>query len=77
MSKLSNDDQNIASGRRLVAIREESGLTQEEFADRLGLSLRAYANYERGEREIPTALFRAKLPYASVSAFWTSTCWRV
>jgi transcriptional regulator with XRE-family HTH domain len=70
MSKLSNTKQNVAAGQRLMAIREGSGLTQEDFAKQLGLSLRAYANYERGEREIPTALFRALSEIYRIDPLW-------
>jgi transcriptional regulator with XRE-family HTH domain len=70
MSKLSNDDDDLAMGRRLTAIRTTSGLTQFEFADKLGLSPRAYANYERGEREMPTALFRSMCVVFRIDPQW-------
>lgn len=70
MSKLSNDDENLLLGRRLMAIRVASGLTQSDFADKLGLSLRAYANYERGEREVPTALFRSLCKTFRIDPWW-------
>ena len=70
MSKLSNNDENVVMGRRLTSIRANSGLTQEEFAEKLGLSLRAYANYERGEREMPTALFRSLCESFRIDPLW-------
>ncbi|TXH04464.1 MAG: XRE family transcriptional regulator [Nevskiaceae bacterium] len=70
MSKLSNNDNNLAVGRRLMAIRIASGFTQAEFADSLGLSLRAYANYERGEREMPTALFKTLSETFRIDPLW-------
>ncbi|AOV18835.1 hypothetical protein BJI67_16485 (plasmid) [Acidihalobacter aeolianus] len=70
MSKLSNIDNNLVTGRRLWAIRVSSGLTQADFADVLGQSLRAYANYERGEREMPTALFRALCDSFQIDPLW-------
>jgi len=70
MSKLSTEDLNAAIGRRLEAIRAESGLTQIEFALQLGLSPRAYANYERGEREMPVALFRSLCDAYQVDPLW-------
>lgn len=70
MSKLSNENDNLVMGRRLMAIRVASGLTQADFADKLGLSLRAYANYERGEREIPTALFRSLSGTFRIDPLW-------
>ncbi|WP_238139429.1 helix-turn-helix domain-containing protein [Roseateles aquatilis] len=73
MSKLSNEDDNLAMGRRLMAIRVASGLTQADFADKLGLSLRAYANYERGEREMPTALFKSLCETFRIDPLWQLT----
>lgn len=73
MSKLSNNDDNLIMGRRLMAIRVASGLTQSDFADKLGLSLRAYANYERGEREMPTALFRSLVDTFRIDPLWQLT----
>lgn len=73
MSKLSSVDENIAYGARLAAIREAMQLTQQEFATQLGLSYRAYANYERGEREMPTSLFKALVENLSLDPFWLLT----
>lgn len=53
-----------------MAIRLASGLTQADFAEKLGLSLRAYANYERGEREMPTALFRLLSEIFRIDPLW-------
>ncbi len=41
-----------AIGKRIQNIRVQKGLSQSNFADTLGISLRAYRNYERGERPI-------------------------
>lgn len=73
MSKLSNDRDNLMLGQRLTKVRLASGLTQAEFADKLGLSLRAYANYERGEREMPTALFRSLTETFRIDPLWLLT----
>lgn len=73
MSKLSNDNDNLLLGQRLMTIRLASGLTQAEFAEKLGLSLRAYANYERGEREMPTALFRLLSEIFHIDPLWQLT----
>lgn len=35
----------------LLELRKERGLKQQELADALNISLRAYQYYERGERE--------------------------
>jgi transcriptional regulator with XRE-family HTH domain len=56
MSKLASSDDNHAIGARLAMAREQQRLSQVEFAERLGLSPRAYQNYERGERELPSAV---------------------
>ena len=70
MSKLSTHESNFAIGRRIAAIRSGSGLSQNEFAESLGLSTRAYANYERGEREMPVALFKALCESYRIDPVW-------
>lgn len=40
-------------GARLVISRGEIGLSQTEMAKRLGVSLRAYHSYEKGDRGLP------------------------
>lgn len=39
--------------RRLKELREEVGLSQQNVADRIGVSDTAYQNYEYGKRDIP------------------------
>lgn len=46
--------------RRLKAIRNDLGLTQQEFADELGVTRASISNYELGRRE-PDGAFFAKL----------------
>lgn len=41
---------------RLKNERKKAGLSQIQFAEKLGLNARTYASYERGERDISTAL---------------------
>lgn len=41
---------------RLREARKNAGLSQKDFAEKLGLNVRTYASYERGERDISTAL---------------------
>lgn len=36
--------------------RKKKNLSQKEFADKLGMNARTYASYERGERDISTAV---------------------
>ncbi|WP_018423082.1 MULTISPECIES: helix-turn-helix domain-containing protein [Paraburkholderia] len=51
-------------------MREHLGLSQDKMARQLGLSLRAYANYERGERAIPIELLRGLYGRFSVDPVW-------
>lgn len=44
------------TAERLKAIREYSGLSQPEFAKRLGVSVRTYRNYEHGVRSMPQSV---------------------
>ena len=70
MSSIATSNDNAALGRRLVAVRATTGLSQGGFATSLGLSSRAYANYERGEREMPVALFRALYETYGIDPVW-------
>lgn len=70
MSSIVSSADNAAFGRRLAAVRATTGLSQTAFAETLGLSLRAYANYERGEREAPVALFRALFEQFGIDPIW-------
>lgn len=70
MSSIATHEQNLRFGRRLAAVRASAGLSQTAFAQTLGLSLRAYANYERGEREAPVALFRAVFEQYGIDPIW-------
>ena len=46
------DPSPAAIGARLALIRLESCLTQADFARRLGVSLRSYHHYEKGDRSL-------------------------
>ena len=70
MSSIATLDENVAFGRRLAAVRSTTGLSQGAFAATLGLSLRAFANYERGEREAPLALLRALFETYGIDPIW-------
>lgn len=37
----------------LLAIRLKNNLSQQEFADELGMNVTVYSRYERGERDLP------------------------
>lgn len=56
-------------GARLLALRSERKLSQAEFANQLGISLRAYQSYERAEREVPVTVV-ASLAEQGVSIDW-------
>lgn len=57
-------------GARLAEIRVGSGLSQAEFAGRLGVSTRAYQSYERAEREPPLTLAIRLYQEFDVSPLW-------
>lgn len=58
---------------RVLTIRNYFSLSQNEMAEKIDLSLRAYQNYERGEREIPVALVRALYEEFKVDPVWLLT----
>ncbi|WP_170431707.1 helix-turn-helix domain-containing protein [Ruegeria arenilitoris] len=51
--KKSTNESIEAVADRLLALREELRLSQQQFADAVGISLRAAQNYERGTRKLP------------------------
>jgi len=57
-------------GKRLLRIRTLSGLSQAEFALRLGLSKRSYVFWEMGEREPPYRLLVALRKEFRVDPVW-------
>ncbi|WP_269503932.1 helix-turn-helix domain-containing protein [Burkholderia sp. IMCC1007] len=59
--------------RRVAQVREHLDLSQEKMSRQLGMSLRAYANYERGERAVPVELLRALYEQFSVDPVWLLT----
>jgi transcriptional regulator with XRE-family HTH domain len=58
---------------RLQAIRKKQGLTQEKFAEVLGLSHSAYKTYERGERVIPSTVYETLFEKFAVDPTWLFT----
>lgn len=67
---LSSDPFDVAVGERLKAVREKARLLQPEFAEKLGVSPRAYANYERGERTLPAQAIKALHDQFGVDPIW-------
>jgi len=53
--------------RRLKDLREDSDLTQEKLAKHLNITQRAYAHYEKGDREIPLEILIKFADYFDVS----------
>lgn len=70
MSRLATDDFNAEVSVRLAAVRAASGLTQLQFAESIGLSDRAYSNYERGIRELPATVVRALVHAYNIDPLW-------
>jgi DNA-binding transcriptional regulator YiaG len=60
----------ILEGTRLRSVRVGVGMNQADFATHLGFSPRAYANWERGEREMPSSLLRILYETYHVDPVW-------
>lgn len=65
MEAVAKKKRKTSFGKRLRQLREESGLTQSEVAERVGLIYQTVAKYERGEME-PT--WAVVLAFADVFA---------
>lgn len=70
MSRQASEADKRAVGKRLARVRLRANLNQPEFATSLGLSPRAYVNYERGERETPLSVVRAIYEVYHVDPIW-------
>jgi len=73
MSSISSQQDNVDLGRRLFAVRSRLQMAQPAFAASIGLSPRAYQNYERGERELPAVALRSLYLNHQVSPVWLLT----
>jgi len=69
----STNEDNKAVGSRLASARAAQGLSQPRFAAALGLSLRGYQNYERGERAPSDELIRAAWSTFGIDPVWLLT----
>lgn len=58
---------------RLSSIRKSVSLTQSEFSEKVGVSRRAYVNYERGERELPSSFVVRLHDIFSINPTWLLT----
>ena len=56
--------------QRLLAVRASTGLSQQAFADALGVSLRAEQNYERGNRKVPAEILLTLAHRFGVDPLW-------
>ena len=57
----------------LVKIRKSTLLVQNDFALKLGISPRAYVNYERGERKLPYEVLNKLYEIFDVNLNWLIT----
>lgn len=59
-------------GKNIKLVRENSGYTQKQVAEFLGLNRSSYANYESGERTVPLSVLEgvAKLFGVDMSLFF-------
>lgn len=55
---------------RLRAVRVQSDKSQREFATLLGLNLRTYQSYERGERELPKVVLSRLAEVSTVNPYF-------
>ena len=58
---------------RVSQARARFALSQSDMAERTGISLRAYQNYERGEREIPVVLVHRLFTEFGIDPVWLLT----
>ena len=73
MSKLAADEDCQGFGARLLHVRMWAYQSQAEFAATLGVSPRAYANYERGEREMPAVVLLRLYELFRIDPVWLLT----
>lgn len=66
----STKDQTGIVARRFLAVRLEQQLSQQAFADALGISLRGEQNYERGVRKLPADVLLELARQFQVDPLW-------
>lgn len=57
----------IPLNEKLKILRTRKNILQQEIADKIGLSLRSYQRYEKGEREPTVSILIAFADYYDVS----------
>ncbi len=60
----------LGLGARLSAVRRQAKLSQEEMAEKLGVSRSAYQYYERGERDLTGSLLLKVFEQFGVDPLW-------
>lgn len=70
---MSSTNEDHAIGARLRELRLRKELSQQAFADSLGVSLRTYQNYERGQRSVSKDLLCALIDLHDVDVSWLLT----
>lgn len=70
---MSSSNEHSAVGVRLKRVRERHGLSQEAMAASLGVSLRGWQNYERGQRAASDVLIRALWSTYGIDPVWLLT----
>jgi len=63
----------LSVNKRLLEVRKSEGLTQAAFAKKFGVSSRAYASYELGERELPSTFIVKLNSELGVNPNWLLT----
>lgn len=57
-------------GERIEAVRKQSGLSQEAFAESIGVSRNSYFKYVRGHRAVPSDVLSAILEKYGTDPVW-------
>lgn len=60
-------------GDRIVAVRKQIGLTQQQFADRIGCSRSAFSNYEAGRNAPISPIIQSIIREFGVDETWLRT----
>lgn len=60
-------------GERMKAIREETGLSQRLFGDKLGIAQTTYANYESNKAKVPDDIKQTLASMLQVNLHWLIT----
>lgn len=63
----------MSIGKRLAKVRQDTGLSQGKYAEKFGLSDRAYKNYELEIRDLPIAVALAISKNENVNIQWLLT----